>query len=306
MQSGKVYRVGVLVNRTLTREFELLRTGMAKLGYVEGSNVVYEPRVPEGRLDRLPGFAAELVSSDVDVIVTFGGPPTNAARRATTMVPIVFALVADPVAIGVATTLGRPGGNLTGVTSDDPELASRQMGLLKEAIPKLSRVAIFGDADIPGADAAGLAPLDRTNVAAARAAGLQPQLLKLRGPKPDFDSAFKAMSSEGAEALVVQEVPAYFWIPGTVAAMATAQRIPSMLWGGQSDAGGLMSFGTSFTSTYAHVPKFVDKVLKGAKPAEMPIEIVSKRELVINLKTARELEVTIPAELLNRADLVIE
>ena len=128
MQSGKVYRVGVLVNRTLTREFELLRTGMAKLGYVEGSNVVYEPRVPEGRLDRLPGFAAELVSSDVDVIVTFGGPPTNAARRATTMVPIVFALVADPVAIGVATTLGRPGGNLTGVTSDDPELASRQMG----------------------------------------------------------------------------------------------------------------------------------------------------------------------------------
>jgi putative ABC transport system substrate-binding protein len=131
-------------------------------------------------------------------------------------------------------------------------------------------------------------------------------VLKLRGPEPDLDGAFKAMSKEGAEALVVLEVPAYFWIPKTVATMATAQRIPSMFWGGQSDAGGLMSYGTSFVSTFAQVPKFVDKILKGSKPAEMAIEVISKRELAINLKTARELGVAIPAELLERADHIVE
>jgi len=240
-QVGKVYKVGVLVNRGPAGEFESLRTGLAQLGYVEGSNTVFEPRFPEGQLDRLPGFAAELVGLGVDVIVAYGGPPTNAARKATTTIPIVFSLVADPVAIGVATTLERPGGNLSGVTNHDPELASRHMALLKEALPGLTRVAIFGDADIPGADASGLVPIERMTAAAARAAGLQPQVLKLRGPEPDLDGAFKAMSKEGAEALVVLEVPAYFWIPKTVATMATAQRIPSMFWGGQSDAGGLMS-----------------------------------------------------------------
>jgi putative ABC transport system substrate-binding protein len=248
-QAGKVYRVGVLLNRNNpSPETESLRTGFTQLGYVEGTNVVYEVRAAEGQLDRLPGFAAELVSKGVDVIVSYGGPPTNAARKATTTIPIVFTLVADPVAIGAAATLERPGGNLTGVTNNDPELPVRHMALLKEMIPKLARVAIFSDADIPGADANGLAPIDRTNVAAARAAGLTPQLLKLRGPKPDFDAAFKAMASEGAGALVVLEVPAVFAIPKTVAELATARRIPTMLWGGQADAGGLMSYGTSYTN----------------------------------------------------------
>jgi putative ABC transport system substrate-binding protein len=218
----------------------------------------------------------------------------------------VFALVADPVAIGAAATLERPGGNLTGVTNNDPELPVRHMALLKEMIPKLARVAIFSDADIPGADASGLAPIDRTNAAAARAAGLTPQVLKLRGPKPDFDAAFKAMASEGAEALVVLEVPAVFAIPKTVAELATARRIPTMLWGGQGEAGGLMSYGTSYTSTFPRVPVYVDRILKGAKPSATPIEVFSKHQLVINLKTARELGLTIPAELLKRADRVIE
>ena len=133
----------------------------------------------------------------------------------------MFALVADPVAIGAAATLERPGGNLTGVTNNDPELPVRQMALLKELLPKLARVAIFSDADIPGADASGLAPIDRTNAAAARAAGLTPQVLKLRGPKPDFDAAFKAMASEGAEALVALEVPSIFAVAKTVAELAT-------------------------------------------------------------------------------------
>jgi putative ABC transport system substrate-binding protein len=287
-------------------ETDALRTGLTQLGYTEGIDLVYEVRPAEGQLDRLPGFAAELVSKGVDVIVTFGGPPTNAARKATTTIPIVFALVADPVAIGAAATLERPGGNLTGVTNNDPELPVRQMALLKELFPKLARVAIFSDADIPGADATGLAPIDRTNAAAARAAGLTPQVLKLRGPKPDFDAAFTAMASEGAEALVALEVPAVFAIAKTVAELATARRIPTMLWGGQGDAGGLMSYGTSYTSTYPRLPVYVDRILKGAKPADMAVEVFSKHQLVINLKTARELGVTVPAELLKRADHVIE
>jgi putative tryptophan/tyrosine transport system substrate-binding protein len=306
-QAGKVYRIGVLLNRkNPSPETDVLRTGLTQLGYVEGTNVVYEVRPAEGQLDRLPGFAAELVSKGVDILVSYGGPPTNAARKATTTIPIVFALVADPVAIGVAATLDRPGGNLTGVTNHDPELPVRQMALLKELNPKLARVAIISDADIPGADASGLAPIDCENAAAARAVGLAPQVLKLRGPKPDFDAAFKAMASEGAEALVVLEVPAVFAIPKTVAELATARRIPTMLWGGQADAGGLMSYGTSYTSTYPRLPVYVDKILKGAKPADMAIEVFSKHQLVINLKTARALGLTVPPDLLKRADRVIE
>ena len=310
--SGKVYRVGVLVNPgpmvngKPNPQVDALRTGMTQLGYVEGSNVVYEARYAEGQLDRLPGFAAELVAKGVDVIVAFGGPPTNAARKATTTIPIVVVLVADPVAIGVAATLDRPGGNITGVTNHDAELAGRHMALLKELMPKLTRVAILSDADIPGADASGLAPIERANMAAARAVALTPQILKVRGPKPDFDAAFKAMAGEKAEALVVLEVPVVFNIAKTVAELATANRIPTMLWGGQGAAGGLVSYGTSFTSNYPRVSVYVDRILKGAKPSETAIEVVSKRELVINLKTARELGVTVPAELLKRADRVVE
>ncbi len=306
-QGGKVYRIGVLLNGTSTGpHMEALRSGLTQLGYTEGANIIYEVRPAEGQLDRLPGFAAELVSKDVDVIAAFGGPATDAARKATTKIPIVFALVADPVAIGVAATLEHPGGNLTGVTNNDPELPVRQMALLKEMIPKLTRVAIFSDADIPGGDASGLAPIDRTNVAAARAAGLTPQVLKLRGPKPDFDAAFKAMANEGAEALVALEVPSVFSISKTVAELATARRIPTMLWGGQDDAGGLMSYGTSYITTFPRMAVYVDRILKGAKPADMPIEVLVKDRLVINLKTARELGVTVPAGLLKQADRVID
>jgi putative ABC transport system substrate-binding protein len=180
------------------------------------------------------------------------------------------------------------------------------MALLKEMMPKLTRVAIFSDGDIPGADASGMAPIDRTNASAARAAGLTPQVLKLRGPKPDFDAAFKAMASEGAEALVALEVPSVFAISKTVAELATARRIPKMLWGGQGDAGGLISCGTSYTETYPRVPSYVDMILKGAKPAEPAVEVFSKHQLVINLKTARALGLTVPADLLKRADRVIE
>jgi putative tryptophan/tyrosine transport system substrate-binding protein len=304
---SKIHRIGVLLNRTNpSAETESLRTGMAQLGYVEGRNVAYEIRAAEGQLDRLPGYAAELVGKGVDIFATYGGPPTNAARNATTTIPIVFALVADPVGIGVAATLERPGGNLTGVTNNDPEVPVRQMALLKEMMPNLVRVAILGDADTPGADANGWTPGDHANAAAARAAGLTPQVVKVRGPKPDLDAAFQAMAIEGAEALLVPEVPAVFSIAKTVAVLATARRLPTMLWGGQGDAGGLLSYGTSYTGTYSRVPVYVDCILKGAKPADMAIEVFSDHQLVINLRTARELGVTVPAGLLQRADRVIE
>lgn len=304
---SKICRIGVLLNRTNpSPETESLRAGMAQLGYVEGTNVIYDIRAAEGQLDRLPGFAAELVANGVDILVTYGGPPTNSARHATSTIPIVFALVADPVGIGVAATLERPGANLTGVTNNDPEVPGRQMALLKEMMPKLARVAILADSDTPGADASGLNPGQRANVAAARAVGLTPQIVKVRGPKPDFDAAFQAMASEGAEALVVMEVPAVFTMAKTVAALATARRLPTMLWGGQGDAGGLMAYGTSYTATYPRVPVYVDRILNGARPAELAIEVYAKHQLVINLKTARELGVTVPAGLLKRADRVIE
>ncbi|MGH7381284.1 MAG: ABC transporter substrate-binding protein [Candidatus Methylomirabilales bacterium] len=304
--AGKVYRVGVLFNGGPGPVFDALRQGLARLGHIEGTNVVFEARFAEWQLDRLPGFAAELVGMGVDVIATYGGPPTRAAQMASTTIPIVAALVADPVAVGFAATLERPGGNITGITNNDPQLASRQLEILKELFPKLARVAILSDPDIPGADASGLAPIERSNVAAAKALGIAPQVLKVRGPTPDFDPVFNAMVTERAEVLVVLAVPAPFFHRKQIAALAATHRIPTMFYGGASDAGGLMTYGTSLTDTFPGMPIFVDRVLKGAKPADMPFEVISRREFVINLKTARELGLTIPAEVLKRADRVID
>ena len=285
---------------------EQLRQGLARLGYVEGMNIVLEARFAEGRLDRLPAMAAELVAMGVDVIATYGGPPTNAAQRATTTIPIVAALVADPVALGFAATLARPGGNVTGITNHDPELAIRQLRILREVFPTLARVAFLSDADIPGADASGLAPIERSNVAAATAMSITPQVLKVRGPAPDFAQAFDSMVSEKAEALVILEVPAPFGNRERIAQLAAARRIPTMFWGGAANAGGLMAYGTTFTDTYPRMPAFVDRILKGAKPADTPFEAITRREFAVNLKIARELRVTFPDEVLKRADRIID
>jgi putative tryptophan/tyrosine transport system substrate-binding protein len=305
-REAKVFRVGMLSNWGPGPVFETLKGELARLGYLEDQNVVFEARFPEGQLERLPGFAAELVGLGVDVIATYGGPPTAAARKATTTIPIVAAIVADPVAVGFAATLEHPGGNITGITSDDPSLGTRQFEILKQVLPKLARVAILSDSDIPGADASGLAPIERANAAAARAAGLTPQVLKVRGPTPEFEAAFNAMVAEKAEALVVLEVPATFVHDKRIAELATARRIPTMLWGGASASGALVAYGTSFVDTFAGVPSAIDTILKGAKPADIPFQVITRREFVINLKTARALGLTVPAELLKRADRVIE
>ena len=305
-QAGKVHRVGALFNRVPGPEFEVLKTELARLGYVEGTNIVFEPRFAEGKLDRLPGFAAELVAINVDVIATYGGPPTAAARKATTTIPIVAQLVADPVAIGAAATLARPGGNVTGSTNHDPQRATRQLAILKEVFPKLARAAFLSDADIPGADASGFAPLERENIAAAEAMNIRPQTLKLRGPTPDLAVALDSVVAEKADVIVVMEVPVTILTQGRIVELATARRIPTMFWGGISDAGVLMSYGTSRLDTFKRMPLIVDKILKGAKPADTPFEIVTRQEFIVNLKVARELGVTIPPEVLKRADRVIE
>ncbi|WP_019142995.1 ABC transporter substrate-binding protein [Noviherbaspirillum massiliense] len=311
-QTGRVYRVGVLMNGGATIDgkpnpaFDGLRKGMAQLGYVEGTNIIYEAPFPEGRLERLPGFASELVAKGVDAISTFGGPSTNAARKATTTVPVAAALVADPLAIGVAKTLERPGRNITGATNNDPELARRQLDMLKALLPKLARVAILSDSDIPGADASGLAPIERAIVAAARSAGLSSQVPKVRGPNPDLENTFKAMATEDAQALVVLEVPATIAARKRIAEFALKQRLPTMFWGGASDSGCLVSYGTPFTTDFPRLPPIIDKISKGANPADTPLEVVSRRELAINPRTARELGIAIPSDLLETANHVIE
>ena len=236
-QSSKVYRVGVLQNRIPGPEFELLRSELARLGYVEGRNIVFESRYAEGKLDRLPGFAVELVALNVDVIAAYGGPPTAAARKATTTIPIVAQLVADPVAIGAAATLARPGGNVTGTTNHDPQRATRQLAILKAVFPDLARVAFVSDADIPGADASGFVPIERDNIAAAEALKVRPQTLKLRGPMPDLPAALDTVVAEKADAIVMMEVPVTILTRARIVELASARRIPMMFWGGVADAG---------------------------------------------------------------------
>jgi len=305
-QSSTVYRVGVLLNRTPGADFDQLKKGLAQLGYVEGTNIVFETRFAEGKLERLPGFAAELAALKVDVIATYGGPPTDAARKASTTIPIVAALVADPVAIGAAATLQHPGGNVTGVTNHDPERARKQLTILKEVFPGLSRVAFLSDSDIPGADANGFAPLDRDNNAAAASMNITSHTLRLHGPTPDLDAAFDSVVAEKAEVLLVMEVPVAILNRKRIGEIALARRIPAMFWGGASDEGVLMSYGTTIFDTYPRMPLVVDRILKGAKAADTPFEQVTQQHFIVNRKVARELGVTIPAEVLKRADRVIE
>ena len=307
-QPAKIPRVGVLVNGSAPNNpaTASLRSGLAQLGYVEGKSILIEDRYAEGRLDRVPALAAELTGLGVDVIATYGGPASSAAFRATKTIPIVFAIVADPIALGFANTLERPGGNATGSTNHDPKQAQLQLAMLKELLPRLRRIVILSDDDIPGADASGLAPIERTAVAAAQELGLQSQVLKLRGPSPDLDAAFETVAAHKADALLILEVPVTLNHRKRIAEMAAARKLASMCPAAYSDAGGLISYGTSVVDTWPAVPGFIDKILKGAKPGELPVQVITRRELTVNSKTAHTLGLSIPAELLKRADRVVD
>jgi len=299
-QAAKIPRVGFLApqGRSLPL-FDAFRQGLADLGYIDGQNIFIEPRFAEGQYERFPELFAELVSLKVDVLAVTGAVTARAAKKATTDIPIVFSVVVDPVADNVVPSLERPGGNLTGVTCFDPRQATKQLELLREVVPGLRRVAVLGDQGVSEA-------LMKASEEQARALGLQPQRLRVAGPNPDLEGAFAAMKQQHADALLVLEEPVLGVHAKRITALATKDRLPTMIAPSRVAAGGLIAYGTSQVEAIRRMATYVDKIMKGAKPGELPVETVMRYELVANLKTARDIGISIPPEVLKRADRVIQ
>ncbi len=303
--AGKVFRVGVLTPAFPTSEpyppLEAFRQGLRALGYVEGQNLVLEYRYAAG-FERLPALAAELVRLQVEVIVASGAPAIRAAQHTTRTIPIVMAGTDDPVATGLVASLARPGGNTTGLSFLSAELPGKRLELLKEAVPQSARVAVL-------AKAAGPSESIRwhTLTGAARALGLHLHIVEPRSAE-ELDTAFVAMTREGADALIVVADQALMdGLRGQIVDLAAKHRLPAMYdWKMYVDAGGLMSYGPSLSDTFRRAATYVDKILKGAKPADLPVEQPTKFALVINLKTAKALGLTIPPTVLFQADEVIQ
>jgi putative ABC transport system substrate-binding protein len=304
--SEKVHRVGYLNPGSSSdplrqRRLEALRQGLRELGYVEGQNIALEPRWAEGKYDRYPALAADLVRSKVDVIVAWSGPATKAAQAATRTIPIVMSLVNDPVGSGLVASLARPGGNVTGTTITAPDVVGKRLELLKEVVPKVSRVAVLQHPDNPAS-----ASMVREAEAAARALGVRLQILGVRN-SAEIDSAFAAMTKERAGAFLYLPDAIFDNQQRQILELAAKRRLPAVVGNRQyAEAGGLVAYGADFLDLERRAATYVDKILKGARPADLPIEQPTKFELVINLKTAKALGLTIPPSLLLRADQVIE
>jgi putative ABC transport system substrate-binding protein len=298
-QSAKVRRIGVLrADSPPNLSAETFQQAMRDLGYVEGKNIFIEYRYAEGKVDRLPNLAEELVRLNVDVIWALG-PAVSHAKNATKTIPIVITHVGDPVGSGLVASLARPGGNITGLSSLSPELSGKRVELLKKVIPKLSRVAFFGNSTAPAKQS-----LKETEVAAG-ALGLQIQYLEVQSPK-EIEPAFQAASTGRAQAVIILRNPLTAIHHVRIAELAIKNRLPTMYADREFvEAGGLMSYGADYTFMYRRVAVFVDKILKGTKPADLPVEQPTKFELVINLKTAKQIGLTIPPNVLARADKVI-
>ena len=306
--SSDIPRIGFLsLNLTAgdTRPREALFQGLRDLGYVEGKNLVIEYRDAQGRPDRFPALAAELAALNVRLILTGGGTlGALAAKRATSTIPVVFGAAGDPVSEGLVASFARPGGNVTGLAVNSPELASKSLELLKQAIPGLSRVALLHkpDAAPPAVTKERLKTWD----AAARALSMRLQVVEARGPE-DFARAFSDMTRERAGALTVVSTPVFDAAPRRLVELAARNRLPAVYtFRPFADTGGLMSYGPDISDLFRRAATYVDKILKGAKPGDLPVEQPTKFELVINLKTAKALGLTIPPSLLARADQVIE
>jgi ABC-type uncharacterized transport system substrate-binding protein len=308
-QAGSVARIGYLAFSPLespeTRvSLDAFRQGLRESDYVEGQNIAIEYRSADGKIERFPGLATELARLKVDLIVAPNTPAARAAQQATTTIPIVASAMSDPVGDGLVASLARPGGNITGLTFLGPELVPKLLGLLREALPKVTRVAALwtpGELGKPTTRDM----LKRTE-AAARALGVQLQLVGVRGPD-EFDRAFSTMTKERAEALLVFPSPLLYNERRRIVDLVTKHRLPSMFNAReQVELGGLIGYGASITDLLRRGATLVDKILKGAKPGDLPVEQATKYELVINLKTAKALGLTIPPSLLQRADQVIE
>jgi putative ABC transport system substrate-binding protein len=302
-QRANVAQIGYLTVASLSSNAarnDAFRQGLRELGYVEGKNIVIEWRSGEGKPGRLPALAADLVGLKVDIIVTAGPQATRTAREATVTIPIVMAFDTDPIGNGFVASLARPGGNITGLSALSPELGGKQLELLKEIVPKLSRVAVLGNSNEPH-NQKSLKEIELT----AGAFGVQLQPLDVLSPR-DIETAFRAATKGHADALVALASVVLTDDRTQIANLALKDRLPAIYYDPRYvEAGGLMSYATSFTDLSRRAATYVDKILKGAKPAELPVEQPTKFELVINLKTAKQIGLRIPANVLARADRVI-
>jgi ABC-type uncharacterized transport system substrate-binding protein len=302
-QPTKVSRIGFLIagsSSDIPERTEAFRQGLRERGYVEGKNIVFEYRYAEGKLDRLPALAAELVRLKVDVILSGGPQSTRAAKEATVTIPIVMGFDNDPVGSGSVASLARPGGNITGLSTLAPEISGKQLELLKEIVPRLSRVAILGNSTDPG-NAQVVGETER----AAVALGVQQLYLDVRAPE-DIETAFRAASKGRADAVLT--LPSFLLTSQRkqLVDLAVKSRFPAIYDRREFvEDGGLMTYAVSSTDLFRRAATYVDKILKGAKPADLPVEQPTKFELVINLKAAKQIGVTIPPNVLARADKVI-
>jgi putative tryptophan/tyrosine transport system substrate-binding protein len=307
-QQGKVARIGVarigLLGASsesgMATRVEGFRSGLRDLGYTEGFNVIIESRWADNKYERLPELVGELVRSKVDVIVTHGTPGSLAAKRTTASIPIVVANIGDPVAGGVVASLARPGGNFTGLSFFSPQLGAKRIELLKELMPQLSSVGVLLKANNPinGPD---LQAMEMT----ARSLKMEIQQFHVRSPS-EFGNAFERMEQGRIAALVVDDDAVLIANIGAIAALSIGRRLVSSGNGDFARAGGLMGYGTDIVANYRRAAVLVDKILKGAKPADIPIEQVTKFEFVLNLKAAKALGLDVPPIMLVRADEVIE
>ena len=282
-----------------TSRMDALRAGLRDRGYVEGKNIAVEIRTADGNYERLPELAAELVSLKVDVIVAFGTKAVSAAKRATTTIPIVDPVMADPVALGISSSLAHPGGNITGIAQFGPEAASKRVEFLREAVPRVTRVAVLSNPANPSSAVDFNAIRDAANVLK-----LELQLLEARS-QAEFRQAFSAMAQRRIEAIVVLTDTLFRSNAVEISDLAIKQRLPLAGPKEFAAAGGLIGYGYDPVELYRHAAYFVDRLLKGAKPGDLPIEQATKFDLVINLKTAKALGIKVPQSLLVRANDVI-
>jgi len=303
-QPQKIPRIGFLAGvypATILARTEALRQGLRERGYVEGKNIAIEWRYAEGKPDRLPALAAELVRLKVDVIVTGGGPATRSAKEATSTIPIVMAQADDPVGSGLVASLARPGGNITGLSTLAPEMSGKQLEILKEILPRLSRVATLGTSTRPGT-----AQSIKEIELAAGALGVQLQYLDVIATK-DIETAFREASRARADAVLVLGSPVLNSQRKQILDLAVKSRLPATYSSPEYvEDGGLMTYGVSVSDLFRRTATYVDKIVKGAKPADLPVEQPKKFEFIINLKTAKQIGLTVPPNVLARADKVIK
>jgi len=304
-QPTKIPRIGYLspgdANGS-SASVEPFQQGMRELGYIEGKNILVEYRYAEGKLDRIPSLVAELVQLKPEVIVVISLLSIRAAKQATKTIPIIIMSTQDPVATGIIDSLAHPGGNITGVTRLTRELSGKRLELLKEAVPRMSRVAVLWSPDDSGASIA-----FKEYQAVAPSLKIQLQSLEVQDPNPDFEGAFRAAAKERANALITITNPVLSRYLKRIADLAISNRLPSMYeriaW---VEAGGLMSYSANDVETFKRAATYVDKILKGAKPGDLPVQQATKFELVINLNTAKQIGLTIPVRVLERANRVIK